>query len=238
MLHIIMLVKDRPKLTKQALNSLYANTANVFNLVIVDDASRELPRMEFPAEHCQVLTAKESVGTARSRNAGAVVIAEKFDPKPEDFFYQTDNDAYFKQHWDSALIANFLHAEKLDFRLLGGYNHPYQHPSGWEHGSRAGVMRGVCGFELHEHYAVGSFSWLMRWSTWMEYGPLPPTRPNAINQGDDVQFGNLLREAGYRIGAIWPHVVLNCGVTDSFGKPSPGAEFTLPEIKKHGVYYE
>ena len=59
---------------------------------------------------------------------------------------------------------------------------------------------------------------------WDKYGPFRETPAGAVCQGEDCDFGNAIRADGGRLGVISPALLVNCGVTNSFGQPIPGAE--------------
>jgi hypothetical protein len=47
-------------------------------------------------------------------------------------------------------------------------------------------------------------------------------------------FCKAIRLDGYRIGAVWPEVVYDCGITQTGGTPSPGADL---KPRHKGVLY-
>ena len=224
--NVTMLVHNRPHHTKQAIESLYQNTpGQSFNLVVVDDASdgptidllKDLSdRYGFFPWH-GVVTA----GVGASRNFAINLVQEVYGQG--SLLYCSDNDVYFTEGWLDDLIANFEVAEQNGFKLLGGYCHPYQQPTK--------VYPGVGDYNIQEKWAVGSLSWLMRWETWYEYGPLD-SHAKGINQSEDVAFCNKVRESGWKIGSVWPWVVHNTGVTGSFGEPCPGADIVGKGVPK------
>ena len=230
--NITMLVHNRPRHTKQAIESLYQNTSNQsFNLVVVNDAS--------DAETSDVLqkltdlygfythTFEELVGVVgKVRNHAINLVQEVYGQGA--LLYCSDNDVYFTEGWLADLIANFEIAEQIGFKLLGAYSHPYQQTEK--------VYAGMGDYGVHEKLAVASQSWLMRWETWYEYGPLD-SHAKGIGQSEDVAFTNKIRESGWKIGTIYPDVVHSTGVTGSFGKPCPGADLVKKGVPK-GVWYE
>lgn len=195
----------RPKLTEQAVHSLLVSEPGGARFVLLDDT--------------------EQHGVGWTRNTAI----EKLRENRREFLYCSDDDVYFTKGWLDTLLANFAIAEKLGFKLLGGYCHPYNLPvRSWA---------GTEGYRIDEKYAVGSASWLMRWEAWDEFGPLD-AHAKGINQSEDVAFCNKIRAAGFRVGNIYPYVVVNCGVTGTFGQPCPGADLVKAEAEKAGVYYE
>ncbi|KKL91219.1 hypothetical protein LCGC14_1896910 [marine sediment metagenome] len=229
--NVTLLVHNRPHHTKQAIESLYQNTPNTsFNLVVVNDAS--------DAETLDVLqrltdlygfythTFKERVGiVGKVRNHAVNLVQEVYGQGA--LLYCSDNDVYFTEGWLADLIANFEIAEQIGFKLLGAYSHPYQQTEK--------VYAGMGDYGIHEKLAVASQSWLMRWETWYEYGPLD-SHAKGIGMSEDVAFGNKIRESGWKVGTIFPDVVRSTGVTGSFGKPCPGADLVKKGVPE-GVWY-
>lgn len=239
LVNICMIVRDRPKLTRQSIESLFVNTPfNMFNLTVIDDQSQLETQTLIEglaiAKSFYANRTKESLGVGASRNLS--IQESSYIWGRGGYLYVTDNDVYFRPDWLPPLLANFACAEKLGFRLLGAYNHPYHKPAGWEKDGKGVTFPGVDGYELHSNYSVGSLSWLMRWETWDKYGPLTEGR-RGINQSEDVEFGNRIRSDGFLIGKIFPHTVVNCGVTGTFGDACPGADWVEKEMGE-GVYFE
>src|SRR5881409_1562892 len=132
MINLILLVHNRPTLTAQALDSLWANTAlGSYNLTIVDDDSgpetRNLLRgyaaetRLWPVALIRVEPSKTITGFAR--NLG-IHFAEKYHGRGE-LLYLSDNDCYFAPGWLDALLKAWPQAEKVGFGLLGLSTHPY-----------------------------------------------------------------------------------------------------------------
>ncbi|KKM79579.1 hypothetical protein LCGC14_1348460 [marine sediment metagenome] len=232
--NICMLVHNRHHHTKQAIESLYQNTPNTsFNLVVVDDGSSEETagmlrdqRKLYGFYLSQLPWGGEPKGVGKSRNFAIGLVSDVYGQGA--LLYCSDNDVYFTEGWLAELIANFEIAEQIGFKLLGAYSHPYQQTEK--------VYAGMGDYGIHEKLAVASQSWLMRWETWYEYGPLD-SHAKGIGQSEDVAFTNKIRESGWKVGTIFPDVVYSTGVTGSFGKPCPGADLVRKSVPK-GVWYE
>lgn len=223
-MNIVLVVKDRPNLTRQCLGSLVKNTDVEWNLMIVDDGSKpptgELLKLFASVQRKRVAllinpTSRGILGQVK--NLG-VYWSEKFWGRG-DYLYLSDNDAYFLPGWSSRMIPIL----GWGFDLLGGQNHPYHQPI---ETAQVGVR---------EYEALAGTSWLMRWETWDKYGPLDA---NAIGicKGEDHEFCQRIRKDGGKVGAVYPHVVLDCSLTDTFGKPAVGAETKTERVE--GVEYE
>lgn len=221
--NIIMLMKDRAALTLQALNSLYKNTDSAdFNLTLVDDDSHPDVRgmisdwISLPVhDNCTMLqiTRGRSI-TGQARNLG-VYWSEKIFGRGE-FLYLSDNDVFFTPDWASVLIEAL---ERVPgFKLIGGSTHPYH---GWDMSIQAGLSTRV--ISVRNHDAVSGYSQMMRWETWDKYGPLD-AHAAGVGQSEDFKFCQQIVKDGGRVGSVWPEVVYACGLTNTFGEPSIGAD--------------
>ncbi len=255
--NIIMLAKNRQKLTRQSVDSLYANTPrDLFNLTIVDDASEYdvmhtvLHQKTTHESNIAVIRLEHSKGiTGQARNLG-VYWAEKYWGRG-DYLYLSDNDVYFTPGWLTNLISEMKHAEDAGFKLIGGWNHAFMQPKpgGWYRGRSIDEPIGEKNasfmfttshenrqFILQSHDAVTGASQLMRWSTWDKYGPLD-AHAKGVCQGEDWQMCQNIIKDGGRVGSIYPRVVWNCGLTNSFGVPSVGADVVLKELQQAKMTY-
>jgi|GEM_PF-2044158 len=255
--NICLLAKDRPRLTDQALRSLYENTdKKSFTLTCVEDAStdfrttRLLERYAADHRNMALISLKSSKGiTGQARNL-AVYWSEKYFGAG-DWLALSDNDVWFSPGWLEKLtkLATFL--EPSGYRLFGGQVHPYHQPIN-------NSLQEAIGTDplFTEHSMLDGPSWLMRWDTWRKYGPLECHTPG-VCQGEDVTFcqrltaplgpcqpteeqiraGQIEVYGGGRIGVINPHVVAHTGIRQSNGNLAPGAEIRLQQAIP-GVLYE
>lgn len=232
--NIVMLVKDRARLTFQALKTLYLNTPNeLFNLTIINDASESVFHWDaLEKDNLAVLTNKKSKGiTGQARNLG-VYWAEKYWGRG-DYLCLLDNDLYFAPDWLVMMIGALESVTVTDppqqFTLIGGWNHPFLQP---------GQIHKAPHSKHHiaEHDAIAGASQLMRWSTWDKYGPLDAHTPG-VCKSEDWQFCQNIIKGGGRVGSIYPRVIFNCGLTNSFGEPSVGADHVLQELQQAKITY-
>lgn len=227
MLNIVMLAKDRPRLTEQALASLKANTSGEYSLTVVDDGSQAETQAVLTDFHeALVIRNDVSTGPGIARNTGIAASEKCF--KRGQLLYLCDNDCYFKPGWDTTLLQMWKLAQPGGFRVLGGYCHPYQQPI-----SRFWPTTHHC---IDEVQALGLLSWLMAWETWDTYGPFAPT--TTINGSEDWCMSQDVRRAGWRVGTVSPSLIVNCGLTGSNGKASPGAETLFRQQIPEGVIVE
>lgn len=232
--NIIMLAHNREELTRQSLLTLYRNTPQeLFNLTFIDDGSDATKSVTVPgiAKNSCTLRIEDSRGiTGQARNLG-IYWSEKFFGRGTHLGL-LDNDLYFTPCWMERLTAAFGPAERdQKVRLMGGWNHPYLQPhpcmpGGAWYGAPT-FDYGVINYRTHD--AVAGASQLMRWETWDKYGPLDAHAPG-VGQSEDYAFCQKIIKDGGRVGSIYPRVVLNCGLTNSLGAPSPGADVMLAEL--------
>ena len=78
---------------------------------------------------------------------------------------------------------------------------------------------------------------LMSWEVFDDFGPFKETPPGAVCQGEDVEFTNAVRAKGFRIGVVSPNVIVNTGITNSFGEKIPGWELVKAQCPE-GVLCE
>lgn len=233
MLNAVMLVRDRPLLTHQALVTFLTNSRLEWTLTLVDDCShfqtRSLLDGYKTVGKVQVIHLGSATNnTAMVRNLG-VYWSEHYFGRGEAL-YLSDNDAYFTEGWDDSLMRA-LSVREDRIKLIGPYRHPYHHANGIE------VTLGIPGYVFAETDAVQGIGHLMRWPTWDKYGPLKEHIGQGMgtNQSEDYDFCRKIVDDGYLVGSIQPNVVYNCGITGTNGKPSPGADL-IERVK--GVYYE
>lgn len=227
MLNIVMLVKDRPRLTRQALESLVENTRGPFNLTVMDDHSQsETKGVLADFAHAMfgrdvLIADTEPTGPGPARNV-AINVSDYTFGRP-GLLYLCDNDMYALPGWDTALLTAWSLAKAAGFKALGGYCHAYQ--------------KSIRRFgNVNELAALGLLSWLMEWETWDEHGPFEPSA--TINGSEDWLMSQKIRKASGMVGVLDPAVVVNCGATSSDGKPCPGAALLYQQKIPPGVAIE
>jgi len=224
MTNIVMLVRDRYILTRQALDSLWEHTNyDDYTLTVVDDGSTDFRVRHFTPD----LYVERSSHTLSQLKNLCIYWSEQHFGRG-DWLYISDNDVYFANGWLSDLIRTAKLTERDGFNLWGGQHHPYHKPiDSWI--SSVGMLCAT------EHDCLAGTSWLMRWSTWDKYGPFKRDTAPGVCQSEDYEFTQRLRADGGRIGVIHPHVVIHTGITNSEGKPAVGSDL-FPRVP--GVIYE
>lgn len=230
MINCVMLVKDRPRLTRQALETFVANTDVEWTLCLVDDASGpETASMlrifakGYPGKVVLLRNETSSGITAQVRNLGVYWSERRFGQGK--WLCLLDNDVFCTAGWASKLIDSIQLCGPDT--VLGGQNHPYHQPTK----SYATAM----GWCIQEYYALAGTSWLMSWMTWLKFGPLVETGAPGVGQSEDAAFSSKVREFGGLVGSIDPPCVYDCGLTQTGGTLSPGHD-VKPRVD--GVYYE
>ena len=211
MTNVTMLARDRYRLTKQAIESL-VNDMRSMSFLVVDDRSQPLTA---DLLHLYGAVRNETpMGTGPLRNL-AVAESEKRYGRG-DYLYLSDNDVFFRPTW----LAHLIHCYELTWssgiRVLGACNHPFHQPvTSLPMGNGSAVM---------VVNALASQSMLMRWEVWDTFGPFCETPVDKVCQSEDVDFTNKIRAAGFKIGVVSPALIVNTGITNSFGEHIPGWE--------------
>ncbi len=224
MTNIVMLVKDRPRLTHQALSSLAQKTdAKDYTITVIDDGS-DVPLEEqgwvqrfFPNNGTILRISPSQHITGKARNLG-IWWSEKYWGRG-DWLALFDNDIYLKPQWLPQLIATLQGYP--DVKLIGGCRHEYH-----------GVNEQRQGFE--ETDAVAGNSHFMAWDTWDSFGPLDG-HAAGTGQSEDHAFSRRIVESGSKVGYVWPPCLSVCGITNTEGKPATGWETFKREP---GLVYE
>ncbi len=226
MTNIVMLVKNRPRLTKQALESLYDHTPKEeFNLVVVDDGSGVETRVVVSGFQilyrnlCVVRLTPSKGHTAMARNLG-VYWSEHYWGRGE-YLYLSDNDVCFRQGWLEK-ITRAYDKNNMEVFIVGGCQHPYHKTNGTTYG-------------VNVTDAVAGYSQLMEWETWDKWGPHVETGSPGVGQSEDWAMCRKIVGDGGRVGYVSPSVVLHTGVTNTLGEKATGAD----EFERAaGVVYE
>jgi glycosyltransferase involved in cell wall biosynthesis len=221
--NLTMLAHNRPLLTKQALESI----GHWDELLVLDDCSNEETKAILNSFDTAVFTQGESRGTGYARNK-VIEMSERCYGRGE-FLYLSDNDVWFTPNWLETMIECYEEAWKHGFKVLGAYNHPYHQP--------IASIRVSETHAVHEVYALALQSMLMRWEVWDKYGPFDITPVGRVRMSEDVAFTNKLREDGGRVGVVSPALLVNTGISDSFGEKIPGWEIVETQCPA-GVYCE
>ena len=213
MTNVIMLVRDRPRLTDQALESIYNHSVpGHYTLTIVDDGSLPVTRkLLVDRTNTVVCHFSRSIGILGFlRNIGTQVSEKVFGRG--NWLCFLDNDVAVFEHW----LANMIEiASCPGAHLLGGQRHPYHKPN-----QRLVYATGRC---VEETDAVAGYSMFMSWDTWDRFGPFD-ANAKGIGQSEDWAFSQRVKKGGGIVGYIHPPVLAHCGLTNTDSKPATGHE--------------
>lgn len=225
MTNIIMLVRDRYRLTKQCINSLYNSTPqSEFNLTIIDDETEDFRTHALLWQLGKTNATILRIGHSRhilshARNLG-VYWAQSYFGRG-DRLYFTDNDIYFRQNWLAGMnwLADMFNE---DVKIIGGCRHPFHGVNVVVHHYQDQARYPDAALELTD--AVAGYSMLMDWDTWDNFGPFEQIAAPGVGQSEDFAFSRRVVDAGLFVGYTAQPVVYHCGITNSDGKPAVGAE--------------
>jgi GT2 family glycosyltransferase len=237
MINVVMLVRDRPKLTRQALHTFTQNTDDVWTLTLIDDASqpetRDLLR-SFARNTKNVALLRNEVSkgiVGQARNLG-VYWSDRFFLRGQRLVL-ADNDIAFNPKWASTMQEMQL---RIPVAVLGGQRHPYHGVNDSQIPLETNVsgkcVRSSGCVEITD--AVAGYLQMMPWQAWDEFGPLDAHAPG-VCQSEDFAFCQKIVKAGRKVGYIHPPVVIHTGLTRTDGSPAVGAE-AMERVA--GVYYE
>lgn len=221
MTNIVLLVKDRPRLTEQCLNTLYANTpTEAFNLTVISDGSEPptLSILRNYADKCwtnlRFIQLHDSIGIVGwLRNVGASASERYFGRG--DWLYFSDSDVAFFPGWlqKMTMVAGGYSVDGP--LILGGCRHPF-HGVNLEH-------TGIGRFGWQATDAVAGYSLLMKWDTFDKYGPFASNQ-KGVGASEDFAMSRKIIEDGGKLGYIHPPVLAHTGITNTDGKPATGAD--------------
>jgi len=224
---VILITKDRPKLFEQTIKSLFENTPReLFDLIIIDDGSEQITPVHMKANHL-IITDFKSPSTCR--NLGMEIAARK----RYKYVYHTDNDMYFLPGWLEKCIDLKENKGWKDLAIIGPYCHPYLQEN-----------NDILENKSEDFYTVDANSgnsWFMETKDYLHYGLI---EHEGIMNSEDWEMCQRIRKDKKFCVALRDKMVLHCGITNSRGEPSVGADLLLEELSKakikHNIdiYYE
>jgi GT2 family glycosyltransferase len=233
MTNLTMQVRDRFLLTAQALTSLGLPTLDM-TITILDDRSeprtRDLVEAWCGAVGAHYVRNDTPLGTGQLRNM-VITESEKHFGRGR-YLAPHDNDVFFCPGWLPTLVHCYENCWSRDFRMLGGYGHPYHLP--------IGDMQFVSNDPDHRVYevqALATQSTFMSWDVWDEFGPYCDTPVDRTCQSEDVFLTNKLRAKGFKLGVVRPHLIHATALKNTFGEAGPGWELVKAECPE-GVICE
>ena len=215
--NIVLITKNRERLLRQCLDTLYANTPeDQFNLLVVDDGSEPITGSASAVEECflnhsnmRLITLIKSIGIVGwLRNVGASA-SERYFGRGEYLCF-IDNDIAFRPNWLQKMM--FVMENQYPV-ILGGYRHPFH-----------GVNQELNGWQSTD--AVAGYMHFMKWQAWDDWGPYDD-HAKGVCQSEDFKICQDIIKKGGEVGYIHPPVIVNCGITNSMGEPAVGSESFL-----------
>jgi hypothetical protein len=240
MVNFTMLVHNRPTLTRQALESLLTNSDGMTVTVGAHKVDGETYRMlselyvQFGYAYAPI---SAEWGTGELRNY--VIECSENTFGRGDYLYLSDNDVFFKPGWLDTLIHCYEAAWREGFKVLGAYNHPYHQPIPGARGVAIAKSLEpiVVSHVVNQVHALALQSMLMRWEVWDKYGPFCETPVGRVCASEDVDFARKITADGGKLGVVSPALVVNTGITNSFGEKIPGWELVKAQCPE-GVICE
>src|SRR6266850_1414021 len=225
MTNIVMITRDRPRLTSQALVSISQNTPREsYTLTVVDDGSTDpwyndesAPILSLATDRAwlRLLPGLHILGGLR--NAGAWYSEKLFGRG--DYLCFLDNDiCVTRKGWLERMWGMIRY--RPECKVLGGIRHPF-------HAVNSKSL-GIYEFCAEYTDAVAGYSMMMSWETYDRFGPFVENA-QGTGQSEDYALCRKVVDAGYKVGYIHPHVLLHCGITNSDGKPATGADQFIRE---------
>lgn len=233
MVNFTMQIRNRHRLTVQALASLASHGLDDATVTILDDRSEDNTR-DFVAKWSKVYGAHYvrndiPLGTGQLRNM-VMEESRKFWGQG-DYVAPHDNDVYFNPGWLDNLVHCYEVASEYGYRLMGAYGHPYHLPIDNEQWVKVSEL------SVYPVQALATQSMFMSWSTWDKYGPFCDTPIDKTCQSEDIDFTNKIRKDGFRLGVVTPHLVHATALKNTFGEPGPGWELVKAQCPE-GVICE
>jgi glycosyltransferase involved in cell wall biosynthesis len=227
---VILITKDRPKLFIQAINSLFENTPQeLFDLIIVDDGSNVNTKSYREYSFADHLIFTNFKSPSICRNLG-MEIAKR---KGYKYVYHSDNDMYFLPGWLEKCIDLKENQGYKNLTIIGPYCHPYLQEN-----------NDILENKSKDFYTVDANSgnsWFMETKDYLDYGLI---EHEGIMNSEDWEMCQRIRKDKKFCVALREKLVLHCGITNSRGEASVGADLLLEELSqakvKYGIdiYYE
>jgi glycosyltransferase involved in cell wall biosynthesis len=236
---VILITKDRPKLFEQTVRSLFKNTPReLFDLIVVDDGSEEIEYRKakynhdhgfYPYKQADHLILTDFKSPSICRNLGMEIAARK----RYKYVYHSDNDMYFLPGWLEKCIDLKENQGYKNLTIIGPYCHPFLQEN-----------NDILDNKSEDFYTVDANSgnsWFIETKDYMHYGLI---EHEGIMNSEDWEMCQRIRKDGKLCVALREKLVLHCGITNSRGEPSVGADLLLNELSaaktKYGldIYYE
>jgi len=225
---IILITKDREELRNQTIHSLIENTPKeLYDLIVVDDGSNNTTLLSLLKDKGDIsdLILTNFGSPSKCRNVGAEIARKK----GYEYLYHTDNDMYFLPGWLEECIRV---KEEHKFIIVGAYCHPFMQAN--EEKTLFIDTPGNINHDIETVDAVSGNSWFISTKDYFGWG-LHETE--GIMASEDWEMCQRIRKEGLFVVRLTPHKVLHCGVTNSRGEASVGADVMIEELSKAKIKY-
>lgn len=230
---VILITKNRLELFDQTIRTLFLNTPReLFDLIVVSDGSDNSGwySMLYKKGNISDLVLTNFGSPSICRNIGSEIARKK----GYKFLYHTDNDMYFLPGW-----LEECHAIKgcfPQFKIIGAYCHPFmQKNNDIIDYSNEKIKEISKNFNIETVDAVSGNSWFISTEDYFKYG-LHETE--GIMASEDWEMCQRIRKDRNFVVRLTPHKVLHCGVTNSRGEASVGADVMLEELSQAKIKYK
>jgi len=218
---IILITRDREELRNQTIKSLIKNTPKeLYDLIVVDDGSENtalLSHLKDKGDISDVVLTNFG-SPSKCRNIGAEIARKK----GYEYLYHTDNDMYFLPGWLEE--CHDIKSTSPYPIIVGAYCHPFMQNNNEFNTSHHNKSATVD--------AVSGNSWFISTEDYFKYGL---NETDGIMASEDWEMCQRIRKDGLFVVRLTPHKVLHCGVTNSRGEASVGADVMLEELSQANV---
>lgn len=218
---IIIVTKNRDRLFNQTMQSLLKNTdKELYDLIVVDDGSdnTSLIRSYHSRGDISDLVLTNFSSPSKCRNLGAEIARKK----GYKYLYHSDNDMYFLLGWlEECKKMKESHPECI---IIGAYCHPFLQKN-----------NDLIGDNTYQSVdAVSGNSWFISTEDYFKYGL---HENDGIMNSEDWEMCQRIRQDGNFVVRLTPHKVLHCGITNSRGEASVGADLMINELSEAKIKY-
>lgn len=224
-LAVVIASFERPKLIRQTIESLIANSDFTPEIVVIDDFSQN-PEVD---KYLQLLVKNSMIKYFRYPFRAPIHTVKnkgEFLADPSEYIHFCDNDIYFEKHWDVRLIQ-ILEAHP-EIGVLGGDHHPH-------HQINETVPYSDTINIVYSNDQPG-YTQFMRRADYKKFGPFFSDTPIG---GEDSNLCRMAELGGFKIASISPAVVLHCGASGTTGnRAADFPQIMARAIERPEVYVE
>lgn len=206
---VIIPVKNRKELTQQTIRTLQENSIFHHPIFIVSDNSNKETNdylKSIESDDIRVYYSDKDLGPGKARNIAMAMADDNL------FYYHSDCDMYFLYRWDADLYTTYNEFYPK-VGILGGRKHPHHGVEGTESNNGHSI--------IYSDQQVG-MSLFFSYRVWHDVGKsFYENKPTEMG-GEDTDFCNKAKEAGYKIASLQEPVVLHCGIKNTWNEHTAG----------------